>query len=513
MTTVAPNSGGVTPTDEESSSTVTGRAPNKLDAGAMFVLQSRDVIIRFTLRRDCFSTLVHKVLKLCLVCTTGSWLHCGYHLTAAIVAPALLSIPFALALLGWEGGVITLTMAALVTYYAYNLLSLVLEHHAQLGKRQLRFRDMAHDILGMQSIIMDQGGANILWAHFNWAYATELSLPVLSSVDRASRLARACNNTNYLLCFSQFIYLLSRPNGSMQLSHFIVMFGGLTLVMAQMPSFHSLRHINLVSLFLCLAYCACTTAGSIYIGNSKNAPPRDYAITGVGVNRLFGAFNAISIIATTYGNGIIPEIQATVAAPVKGKMFKGLLLCYAVVISTFFSVGISGYWAFGNQALGSVLQNFMVDGSPLVPKWFLLMTNVFTLLQVTATSLVYLQPTNVVLERRFANPKMDQFSMRNVVPRLITRSLSVIVATTIAAMLPFFGDIMALFGAFGCIPLDFILPMVFYNVTFKPSKKSFIFWINTAIAVVSTGLSLVGAVASVRQIILDAKTYRLFANL
>ncbi|KAK3008349.1 hypothetical protein RJ639_015079 [Escallonia herrerae] len=255
--------------------------------------------------------------------------------------------------------------------------------------------------------------------------------------------------------------------------------------MAQMPSFHSLRHINLVSLVLCLAYCACTTAGSIYIANNKNAPPRDYAITGVGVNRLFGAFNAILIIATTYGNGIIPEIQATVAAPVKGKMFRGLLLCYAVVISTFFSVGISGYWAFGNHAQGSVLQNFMV----------------------------YLQPTNVVLERRFANPKMDQFSMRNVVPQWITRSLSVIVAMTIAAMLPLFGDIMALFGAFGCIPLDFILPMVFYNVTFKPSKKSLIFWINTAIAVISTGLSLVGAVASVRQIILDAKTYRLFANL
>jgi len=26
-------------------------------------------------------------------------------------------------------------------------------------------------------------------------------------------------------------------------------------------------------------------------------------------NRLFGVFNAIAIIATTYGNGIIPEIQ------------------------------------------------------------------------------------------------------------------------------------------------------------------------------------------------------------
>lgn len=72
---------------------------------------------------------------------------------------------------------------------------------------------------------------------------------------------------------------------------------------------------------------------------------------------------------------------------------------------------------------------------------------------------------------------------------------------------------MALFGAFGCIPLDFILPMVFYNVTFKPSKQSTIFWVNTLIIVVSSGLVAVGAVASVRQIALDAKTYSLFANM
>lgn len=53
-----------------------------------------------------------------------------------------------MAMLGWVGGVMCLTLGGLITFYSYNLLSLVLEHHAQLGKRQLRFRDMAHDILG-----------------------------------------------------------------------------------------------------------------------------------------------------------------------------------------------------------------------------------------------------------------------------------------------------------------------------------------------------------------------------
>jgi hypothetical protein len=69
-------------------------------------------------------------------------------------------------------------------------------------------------------------------------------------------------------------------------------------------------------------------------------------------------------------------------------MFKGLLVCYAVIIMTFFSVAISGYWAFGNQTKGVILINFMVDEKPLLPTWVLLMTNVLTLLQVAAVSVV-----------------------------------------------------------------------------------------------------------------------------
>lgn len=69
-------------------------------------------------------------------------------MTTSIVGPVIFSLPFALALLGWVPGVLIITLAALVTFYAYNLLSAVLEHHEKLGKRQIRFRDMARDILG-----------------------------------------------------------------------------------------------------------------------------------------------------------------------------------------------------------------------------------------------------------------------------------------------------------------------------------------------------------------------------
>lgn len=79
-------------------------------------------------------------------------------------------------------------------------------------------------------------------------------------------------------------------------------------------------------------------------------------------------------------------------------------------------------------------------------------------------------------------------------------------------MVPFFGDINAVIGAFGFMPLDFILPVVFYNLTLKPSRKSPIFWLNSSIAIIFSVLGVIAAVAAVRQISLDASNYRLFAN-
>lgn len=432
----------------------------KLDAGALFVLQSK-----------------------------GSWLHCGYHLTTSIVAPPLLSLPFAFASLGWSAGMVCLVVGAAVTFYSYNLLSRVLEHHAQQGRRQLRFRDMAADILGPG------------WARY---YIGPIQFMVCFGAVVASTLLAGQS--------MKAIYLIANPGGTIKLYVFVAIFGVFLVILAQLPSFHSLRHVNLVSLLLCLSYSLCAVAGCIYLGTSDRAPPKDYSIVGETHTRVYGVFNALAVIATTYGNGIIPEIQATVAAPVTGKMFKGLCLCYAVVVTTFFSVATAGYWAFGNAAQGLLLNNFMVDGKPVIPVWLLLMAELFTLVQLSATATVYLQPTNEVLEGLLSDPKAGQYAARNVVPRLVSRTMAVAFGTTIAAMIPFFGDMNALIGAFGFMPLDFAVPALFYNLTFKPSKKGFVFWLNTAIAVVFSAVAVVASVAAVRQIVLDAGTYKLFAN-
>ncbi|XP_020081283.1 GABA transporter 1-like, partial [Ananas comosus] len=201
---------------------------HKLDAGALFVLKSK-----------------------------GSWLHCGYHLTTSIVAPALLSLPFAFASLGWGAGVACLVIGALVTFYSYNLLSVVLEHHAQRGRRLLRFRDMADDIIGVGC-----GRYFIGPIQFLVCFGAVVGSTLLAGQSMKS------------------IYLIAKPEGPIKLYVFVIIFGTLMLVLAQLPSFHSLRHVNLVSLLLCLAYSVCATAGSIYAGHTKRAPVKDYSLVG-----------------------------------------------------------------------------------------------------------------------------------------------------------------------------------------------------------------------------------------
>ncbi|KAI3453801.1 hypothetical protein Pfo_010464 [Paulownia fortunei] len=95
------------------------------DAGASFVLQSK-----------------------------GKWWHAGFHLTTAIVGPTILTLPYAFRGLGWEVGFVCLTAMGVVTFYSYYLMSLVLDHCEKAGRRHIRFRELAADVLRRCSITM-----------------------------------------------------------------------------------------------------------------------------------------------------------------------------------------------------------------------------------------------------------------------------------------------------------------------------------------------------------------------
>ncbi|CAN1743800.1 Probable GABA transporter 2 [Linum perenne] len=334
--------------------------------------------------------------------------------------------------MGWVLGVSSLTVMGVISFYSYYLMSLVLDFCERDGRRHIRFRELAADVLGN-------------------------------------------------------------------------------------------RHINLVSLLLSFGYTFLVVAACIYAGTtvSKNAPPRDYTLESQDSHKVFSAFTSLSIIAAIFGNGILPEIQATLAPPATGKMLKGLVMCYSVILVTFYSVSISGYFVFGNKSSSNIIQNFIPDQGPaLAPTWVLGGATLCVLFQLLAIGLVnnqftlqvYSQVAFEVMEKKSADPSKGMFSIRNLIPRIILRSLYMAACGFVAAMLPFFGDINGIVGAIGFIPLDFILPMLLYNITFKPSKSSSTYWINMIIMVVFTGVGLLGAFASMRKLVLDAHKFKIFSS-
>jgi hypothetical protein len=96
-----------------------GKPAAEADAGAAFVLESK-----------------------------GTWWHAGFHLTTAMVGPAVLSLPYAFRGIGWGLGLGVLTALGAISFYTYYIMSRVLDHCEAAGRRHIRFRDLAADIFG-----------------------------------------------------------------------------------------------------------------------------------------------------------------------------------------------------------------------------------------------------------------------------------------------------------------------------------------------------------------------------
>ena len=97
-------------------------------------------------------------------------------------------------------------------------------------------------------------------------------------------------------------------------------------------------------------------------------------------------------------------------------------------------------------------------------------------------------------------------------PRFALRTAYVAACALMAAALPFFGDVVGVVGTVGFIPLDFVLPVVMYNVALATPRCSPVYLANVAIMVVFTGVGVIGAVASVPKLALDAGKFKLFSD-
>ena len=67
--------------------------------------------------------------------------------------------------------------------------------------------------------------------------------------------------------YVQIMYSDLAPNGPLKLYHFIIVVAVVLSLLSQLPSFHSLRYINLGSLLLSFGYTILVSAACIRAGN------------------------------------------------------------------------------------------------------------------------------------------------------------------------------------------------------------------------------------------------------
>ncbi|XP_078164939.1 GABA transporter 1-like isoform X2 [Carex rostrata] len=127
---------------------------------------------------------------------------------------------------------------------------------------------------------------------------------------------------------------------------------------------------------------------------------------------------------------------------------------------------------------------------------------------------IYSRPTYALFEE---STPLQQKWLKRCLCRLAYTSVYIIIITLISAAMPFFGDFVAICGAIGFTPLDFVFPALAFLMAGKMQKNSNLSLLvrvaNFSIAALFSLVAVLGCIGAVRSIVLDVKTYKLFHDM
>ncbi|XP_031263694.1 proline transporter 1 isoform X2 [Pistacia vera] len=411
--------------------------------------------------------------------STDSWFQVGFLLTTGINSAYVLGYSAAVMVpLGWIFGVIALIAATAISLDANILIAKL---HEFGGKRRIRYRDLAGYLYGRRAYSLTWG----------------LQYVNLFMI-----------NTGYIILSGEALkaaYVLYFNDNAMKLPYFIAIAGFVCALFAiGIPHLSALGVWLGVSTFCSMVYIIIAIVLSVQDG--IKAPPRDYSIPGSTTSKIFTTIGACASVVFAFNTGMLPEIQATIRQPVVENMLKSLYFQFSVGVLPLYAVTFVGYWAYGSNTTTYLLNS--VNG----PVWMKTAANIAAFLQSVIALHIFASPMYEYLDTRFGI-KGRALSVRNLSFRIGVRGGYLTINTFVAALLPFLGDFMSLTGAISTFPLTFILANHMYLVA-KKTKLSSLGklwrWFNVCFFCC---LAVTAAIAALRLIAVDSKTYNLFADL
>ncbi|KAL0431588.1 UNVERIFIED_CONTAM: Lysine histidine transporter 1 [Sesamum radiatum] len=295
-----------------------------------------------------------------------------------------------------------------------------------------------------------------------------------------------------------------------KLTYFIMIFASVHFGLSQLPSFNSISGVSLAAAIMSLSiFCSTVTLQLHGVHQSKGACNQ---MCNMGINqRLQGYFNFFSglgsIVFAYGGHNIVMEVQATMPSttekPSKKPMWRGVVVAYIVVAICYFPVALIGYWMFGNE----VEENILITLQK--PKWLIAMANMFVVVHLIGGYQLYAIPVFDMIETVLVK-KLD-FSPTWYL-RLISRTIYVAFTMFLAITFPFFNAVLGFFGGFGSAPTTYFLPCIIWLAIYKPRRFSLSWFANWVCIIFGVLLMIAGPIGGLRQIILQAKTYKIYGS-
>ncbi|CAA2987566.1 Proline transporter 1 [Olea europaea subsp. europaea] len=187
-------------------------------------------------------------------------------------------------------------------------------------------------------------------------------------------------------------------------------------------------------------------------------------------------------------------------------MMKALYFQFTLGVLPMYAVTFMGYWAYGVNTSSYLLNS--VNG----PVWVKALANISAFLQTIIALHIFASPMYEYLDTKYGI-KGNALALRNLSFRVVVRGGYLAITTFVSALLPFLGDFMSLTGAISTFPLTFILANHMYIVA-KRNKLTSIqkswHWLNVWFF---GCMSVAAAIAALRLIAVDSKTYHVFADL
>ncbi|KAL4457529.1 hypothetical protein ABPG75_012394 [Micractinium tetrahymenae] len=424
---------------------------------------------------------------------TGGIASTFFLIITAVIGSGVLSLPNAMAMLGWPAGILCLIIFAWATLFTSQLLA---DCHVINGKRTRTYIEQVYLVMGRRHGII-----------ITWVQQCNLVLAALAYSITASY---ALTNVAISVCEGQGIDVENGGSCFSSYWRWALIHGGMQIFFSFVPDMDSSLWPCVLGACMSFSYATISLGRAIAEGNTYGTVG---GITGLSTSdKVFGVFNAMGAILFAYSFSLIlPEIQDTIKDSVKGGPMRAMkkTVNWTVFIMTAFymAVAISGYMAYGNDVSGNILDSFQT------PRWLVDMANIMVFIHLLPAYQVWSQPFFYFLE---SNQK--QWWSPRPVPKMFTgwwfrawfRPLYVVFITFLTVCLPFFSYIIGLVGALGFWPTTVYYPIRMWIRLYDPSPR-YRAWLYTVDAFCFV-CSIIALMGSIQQIVVNADTICFFCG-